>query len=142
MTNETSEETHQQKAAWEYYQHADNLQHSRHNIFIVAQSIFFTAYATASKDVAVWPVIVALGIVTGVLWLCLSERLYAGMKALSEGYLEPNEKKKVTGDPIYGEYLSALAKSRLPSGRFILNIALPGITVAAWLVLLALRKCA
>jgi len=124
----------QRERAWSYYQHADTLQHSRHNIFIVAQSIFFAVYAAGLNENSVRHVVVVMGIAYSLLWFTLSERLHRGMTALNDTYLEPNQAKRIVGDPTYGCYLRGLDRWPIPlSGRLVLNVLLPFLTVIAWL---------
>jgi hypothetical protein len=75
--------------AWAYYQHADNLQHQRHSIFIVAQSIFFAAYA--QDPAGVGPIVAAVGIVYAVIWWYLSQRLSDGMDASASATSNPTK---------------------------------------------------
>ena len=129
--------TEQRERAWAYYQHADNLQHQRHNIFIVAQSIFFAAYAQDASGVG--PIVAVLGIIYGVLWWYLSQRLSDGMTALSKLYLEPSQGGG--GDEVYGIYLAGIKSNKYFSGRTILNVVVPWLAVAAWLAVWVRTKC-
>jgi hypothetical protein len=114
--------------AWLYYQQADNLQHQRHAVFIVAQSIFFAAFTQAPTLLRY--TVAAVGALLCVLWWYITERVSDGMTELNNNYLAK--------DDVYPTYLIGLERRKTTSGRFILNKALPWVTFVAWGVLVAL----
>ena len=122
----------EQQRAWDYYKHADNLMHQRHAIFIVVQSIFFTAYATAAvngmPDKRLQYTVAIGGIIVSICWSWLSERLYEGMAALTHQYLEK--------DAIYNTYLKSLPVWKWADARSVLHYYIPALTIIAWSVLL------
>lgn len=125
--------------AWDYYQHADNLQHQRHNIFIVAQSILFATFVQECSKVG--PVVAFVGITYALLWWWLSERLSDGMYGLAERYL-----KKSAPYIVYLDGLDTPTKVprriipkcviRRLSGRTVLNVIVPGLSLVAWVLIL------
>lgn len=119
--------------AWSYYQHADNLQHQRHNIFVVTQSIFFAAFAQAPDYVAY--VLIIVGIFYAILWSRASERMSDGMAAISRKYIEP-------GNEVYTDYLLGLDRKIRTSGRTTMNLLIPGTMGSAWLVLAVVKLAA
>ena len=114
--------------AWVYYQHADNLQHQRHNIFILAQTILVAAYTAFAQAPWYTKVLIAsIGALYALLWWRLAERVSKGMDNLSD--------KLKNADPIYNDYLDSLGPGF--SGRTILNQIIPISTLIAWVVMLA-----
>jgi hypothetical protein len=110
--------------AWMYYQHADSLQHQRHNIFILAQTILTAAYVGFAQAPTPTKVLLAtIGAAYALMWFMLTERVSKGMDALSDKYLEEDE------DKIYKHYLDSLGW--MPSGRTILNRIMPISTFIA-----------
>ena len=113
--------------AWLYYQHADNLQHQRHNIFILAQTILAAAYAGFAQAPWYTKVLIAsIGAFYALMWWLLTERVSKGMNCLSNKLKE--------ADPIYQSYLDSLGRGI--SGRTILNKIIPISTLIAWVVVL------
>lgn len=118
------------KTAWVYYQHADSLQHQRHNIFILAQTILTAAYVGFAQAPTQTKVLLAsIGAAYALMWFMLAERVSKGMTALSCKYLEK--------DMVYKHYLDSLGW--MPSGRTILNRIMPISTFIAWGIVLIMK---
>lgn len=120
------------KTAWVYYQHADSLQHQRHNIFILAQTILTAAYIGFAQAPLLTKVLLAsIGAAYALMWFLLAERVSKGMTALSFKYLEKDE--------VYKHYLDSLGS--MLSGRTILNRIMPISTFIAWGIVLVTKLC-
>ena len=122
-----------QALAWDIYKHMDILQHQRHSISIVAQSIFFAAYAAAHMNSpAVGSVVADVGLVYAVLWFFLAYRLGKGMESVRKQYIEQD-------NPIWATFESGLKQGGPLSGHLVLNVLIPLLTILAWLVLIFVR---
>ena len=125
-----------QARAWDLYKHMDILQHQRHSIFIVAQSIFFAAFAAAHKNSpAVGLVVVVVGVLYALLWFFLAYRLGKGMESICKQYIQPNS-------PIWATFESGLKRGGPLSGHLVLNVLFPWLTLLAWLFLIIVSSIA
>ncbi|MDO9372039.1 MAG: hypothetical protein Q7U07_05550, partial [Gammaproteobacteria bacterium] len=106
------------------------LQHQRHSISIVAQSIFFAAYAAAHKSSpAVGDVVAVVGLVYALLWFFVAYRLGIGMESVRKQYIESD-------NPVWATFDSGLKRGGPLSGHLVLNVAIPWVTILAWFVLI------
>jgi hypothetical protein len=110
-------------SAWRYHQNADTIQHQRHIIFILAQTIFFTGFAV-SKNQLIQGLVLGLGLAFAFLWwrvACLLEKRLDAMRAI------------LREDPIWQIYIDAVKQKALFGGRCVFNWWLPGLTFLGWI---------
>jgi len=129
--------------AWDFYKHADDLQHRRHQLFLTVEGVLIAGFI-ASQQGAVkklsW-VLSFAGVVLAILWVVLAWTVQRGMEYLNSILAEKG---------IYREYLTrvrpkwrelpAFAKEVLTghtalSGKKILNVYLPITVILVWLLL-------
>ena len=119
-------EDNQRAIAWQYYVHADNLNHQRHGIFMLAQSIFFAAFASSSFSTGV--VLAVVGVCSALLWNVSSTRLQSGL----EYFL----KKKSDNDELMQGYFDALNENNRVHAKYVFHWIFPWMFVAAWIALI------
>lgn len=87
--------------AWKFYQHADSINATRFNFFMVAESMFILAYSSV-KDNPDWLklLLIISGLIITILWLVITNNIQEKMDKLNEKYLKK--------DMIYGYYLGNL----------------------------------
>ena len=112
------------KDAWEYYRHADNLNASRVNFFLVAESMLVVSFVTTPSFGLRIPISI-LGIIFSFAWLYVTARLSKRMKYLLNSYL--------TKDPIYKKYMESVS---CLSSNIILSWILPISTILFWIFLI------
>ena len=108
--------------------HVNNVVHTRANLLLLAESIFFAAIATLWKDEnqSLKLLICVLGgVLTALLWYA-NGTLYVRSNFLT--------KKLKTKDPIYEEYIKAVPRFFTQS-TLLLTHALPAVSLAAWVIL-------
>ncbi|MEK7794438.1 MAG: hypothetical protein AAB353_07905, partial [Candidatus Hydrogenedentota bacterium] len=128
-TNSANPSKEDIKEAWDYYQHADNLLHTRQNLFLLAQTILLTAFVTISEktdlDGSLRPILAVMGIVVGINWFFSVERLPIRMKPLSDQYLRRSW--------VYKKYLNAIGGGEIGRPRDRLrDMFLPFLFTGFW----------
>lgn len=115
------------RSAWRYHQNADSIQHQRHIIFILAQTIFFGGFAGSAREPNVQWLVVALGSVSAILWCGVANTLERRLDAM---------RTVLKADPVWRRYKGAVSGSHLLGGRAVFNWWLPILTFLAWMYLL------
>ncbi len=114
---------------WRYYQHADDLQHRRCHFFLLLQGALIAGFATLQDQGG--PILSSFlaifGIAYAILWGLLAHTVQSGMDPLNTALAE--------GDAIYAQYFRDVRRWPSVSGRRVLNIYLPVLTVLTWVVL-------
>lgn len=122
--------------AWDLYKHMDVLQHTRHSIFLVAQSIFVAAFAATHKNsTTVGNLVVVIGVAYAIFWFFLAYRLGEGMESVRKQYIEP-------GNPIWVTFESGLKRGGPLSAHLVLDCLFPGVMFLAWILLFIFRPIA
>ena len=105
--------------------HVNNVFHTRVNLLLVAESIFFAAIAALWKDggTSVKLVMCGLGVVLTVMLWIANGALYKRSNHLT------GELMKV--DPIYLGYMNAVSVRKIPV-TLMLAHALPAVSLIAW----------
>jgi hypothetical protein len=107
--------------------HVNNVVHTRANLLLLAESIFFAAIATLWKeeDQSLKLIICGLGIVMTVMLWFANATLYIRSNVLTE--------KLSVLDPIYKEYMDAVPKI-FTKVTLLLTHALPAVSLIAWVM--------
>lgn len=107
--------------------HVNNVFHTRVNLLLVAESIFFAAIAALWKDGArsVKLVMCGLGVVLTVMLWIANGALYKRSNHLTR------ELMKV--DPIYLGYMNAVSVRKIPVTKMLAH-ALPAVSLIAWVL--------
>ena len=116
--------------AWRLHRNADSLQHQRHSMFILGQSIFFAAFGTNIETPGAFRhVVAALGVSWAILWIVVAFSLERRLDAMRKILREHNN--------TWNEYEASVAIKHLGGGRIVLGVILPLLVVAAWVFLVA-----
>lgn len=116
------------RRAWQYHAKADDLQHQRHIIFVLAQTIFFLCFAALGRDSILAGFLPPLGIVFAILWWRVADLLEVRLDAM---------RKLLKADRVWEIYIDAASQRDLFGGRHVFNHWLPVLTILSWGLLLA-----
>lgn len=112
----------------------ENTFYNRINLFLVAESMLFAAYATLAtihnNNTAVTAVLAFLGFVLTLVWSCVSHRSYINLGELSD-----NCRKEI---PEYDKIVRSRESRFIKPTNKILGHYLPSIVLLAWLGLIVL----
>jgi hypothetical protein len=122
---------------WEWQLHEDELLSNRANFMLVAESMFFTAFAAlAINSKSLLPIVLGIsGLLLNVIWIKMTTiQLNHTTLYLRQGINELAEKDKTS---FMSKYVSISSKRPLPTITEFLRIWIPLLFVGAWLFLLA-----
>jgi hypothetical protein len=118
--------------AWRLHRNADSMQHQRHMMFIVGQSIFFAGFVTATaydRVPAVFCYVLGgVGLTQAILWMVGSNMLEKRLDAMRRILTAEN--------PTWREYQQAVSLYHPFGGRVVFNWYLPLATIVAWIILI------
>ncbi len=115
--------------AWEFYKHADMLNATRFNFFLVAESMLIVSLATVQKDSFFCFLVIIMGLLFSIVWWIVSWSISSRMNKLKENYL--------VKESVYNEYINVCNPK---ISNFLLNHLLPVATIFLWVILLAYKK--
>ena len=121
--------TPERDRAWELQKNADNIQHQRHTIFLLAQTFLFLGIASQPDPPQFRYVLVVFGSVLAILWCVVANRLEVRMDRM---------RKTLEGDPVFDDYDKAVGRNDPFSGRLVFNFYLPISTLLSWLAILVI----
>lgn len=117
------------RRAWLYHQNADQIQHQRHIIFVLIETILFAAFGQTTPNVLAW-IVAVVGMVVAALWCGVASMLERRLDAMRD---------VLKSDPIWNRYTDAVSMRHPLGGRRVFNVWLPSLTIALWLLLLFAR---
>ena len=110
------------RQAWQYHQNADHIQHQRHIVFVLVETILFSAFGRTEPQVPNWIVALA-GVLVAGLWCGVANTLEYRLDAM---------RRVLEMDRIWKEYIEAVSTQNLLGGRLVFNWILPILTVLLW----------
>ena len=117
---------------WDWLKHEDEIISNRNNLFMVAEAMFFTAFATLATNSAAivlcsLKIIIWLGIVVTGFWIIANMKHVKATDPLIKEKLHQHEPRRKDIDDL---------RKRWPSNNLLIGIILPLFILVFWAILL------